>query len=371
MRFLHTADWHIGKNLNEFSLLDQQAFLLNQIVEMMSDDTYDCLAIAGDLYDRAQPSKKALQLVNDTFLKIIEKCQKPILLIAGNHDSDILIDYGSQLLAKQNLFAKGSSDLNTAAVTINDTTFHLLPFLSPFVASFLYEREFEDFNELLAYQINNIKLNPHTFNVLIAHAYVIHENTIFEMQESVRPISVGTAQYVDSQIFKKFDYVALGHLHAAQTIIKDKIYYSGALYKYSKSEVKNTISINDVTLTQDKVIVNKVALKLEKDVKILQGEFEQLLKKKNDDFVYLELLDSNFQMHAINKLRDNYPNILALEYPNLTTNYQFDNSESKIIKTLSPDQQFENFYEKFSENKLNSNQKQLIKEVLQELSHDN
>ncbi len=370
MRFLHTADWHIGKNLNDYSLLEQQADLLNQITLLLADDTYDCLVISGDLYDRAQPAKSALELVNKTFHTIIEKYKKPILLIAGNHDSDILIDYGSQLLEKQHLYAQGTSLKEPKTVLIKNTTFHLLPFISPFVAAPLYQREFEDFNDLLTHQINTIKLNPKTYNVLIAHAYVTYESQIFEMQESVRPISIGTAQYVDAKLFADFDYVALGHLHRAQTIVKDKVYYSGAIYKYSKSEANNIISVNDVSFKNNQIIVDKIPLILKKDVKILQDQFEDLLKRKSDDFVYIELLDSSFHLHAINKLRDNYPSILGLEYPKLTTNYERDNKDKEIIKTLSPDQQFENFFEKFSDKKLTISQKKLVKEIFEELNHD-
>ncbi len=369
MRFLHTADWHIGKNLNEYSLLTEQAFMCQQIITLMASDTYDCLVIAGDLYDRSQPSKKALELVNETFEVIINQLKKPIILIAGNHDSTILIDYGSKLLAKSALYTYGETTITPASLTLNDTTFHLLPFISPFQANQLYQQDFPDFNSLLTYQLTLIKFNPNTYNVLIAHAYVISGNEIPLLDESMRPISLGTAQYVNSDLFKAFDYVALGHIHRAQPIGSPKIRYAGALYKYSKTEANYQISVSDVSLTSAGLKVELIPLALSKDVNILRNSLAQLLQKNSDDYVYLELTDTFYQIDVSNQLRKHYPNLLGIEYINLKTTSEIITDETNL-KTLTPLEQFESFFTTFTEKELSPAQKIIIEQTFKELTDE-
>lgn len=359
MRFLHTADWHINKHLQDYSLLEQQAEMIKQIKALIQTGNYDALLIAGDLFDTTTVSNKALQLVNQTFKDLIEQYQVGILVIAGNHDNPVLLDYGSHFLASQGLYSVGESTPQVKQVIIKNCCFTMLPFLSLQQANQLYQSTFRSFQELVSYQISTIELSQTMKNVLLFHGYVVNENQIHTSEESERPLAIGTLQEVSASLFSHFDYVALGHLHKAMKIT-DNIRYSGSLYKYSKSEANYKIQVWDVDLEQQKII--SIPLTLQKDVRIISGTLQELLQSTSDDYVFIELTDKNYQLNAMQQLLVKYPYAMNLQYSNL----QMHHNPLSPLSNYQPQQlgnYFMEFYHHIFQQPLTPYQKQILNQM--------
>lgn len=368
MRFLHTADWHIGKIVNEFSMLEQQRMMLQQLISILKTKQYDCLVIAGDLYDRSQPSAESMSLVNQTFKEIVMELNIPILLIAGNHDSAQLIEYGNYLMVSQQFYGEGLVKKEIKKVSIKDTDFYLFPFVTPAQLQLMYQdKEIKTYQDVFNCVLKTLKLDETRQNVLIAHGYFIDQQKIFEKEDSVRPLSIGTAEYVEVSCVSNFDYVALGHLHSAHHIGSNKVQYCGSLYKYSKSEAHNKLKFIDVTLDNHQVTTTPLFLKCDKDLIIKRGRFDELIKEKSDDYVFFELEDELVVLDAISRLKQRYPNAMGLEY----CHHQQTIIQTKLtqheIKQKSLPQLFADFYSESTQQSLNDQQLEIVNDVMQEV----
>ena len=320
MKILHTADWHIGKSVNDYSMLEVQRTLLFQLVDYIQHHTIDILIVAGDLYDRAQPSQPAIALVNEVFSILIQDLKIKVLVIAGNHDSPQLIEYGSSIFSTSNLFIEGTAKQTITKVIYDEVDFYLLPFVTPFQFQQVVDTDtIKDFEDIYKYQLSMIdkEFNPNRINVLIAHGYMVSGSLIPDKSESMRPLSIGTVEYVDTSLFSKFDYVALGHIHKPMKL-SDNCYYSGALYKYSKSEVNYPIGFNVIDINDREVNIHRELFKLPKDMRIMKGYFLDLLAGQSDDYIFFELEDDSYQLEAMKKLQRRYPNAMGLEYINIS-----------------------------------------------------
>ncbi len=367
MRFLHTADWHIGKIVNEFPMIEYQRDLLKQIIQLLKEDNYDCLVIAGDLYDRAQPKQEYIELVNQAFRQIIEETNTPILLIAGNHDSGALIGYGDFLLHKQGLYSVGLFSKEVVKVQIKDSDFYLFPFVTPSqVARELNNPDIKTYDDLYKEMLSSIQLNPTKNNILLAHGYIVKDGNVIEKEDSVRPLSVGTAEYVSTNHLEAFDYVALGHLHSHHHIGSEKIQYSGSLMKYSKSEVNNRISVTEVEINDHQLKTKRLYLKPPKDLIIKEGYFDDLIKESDDNFVFFELLDKNIISDAMTKLRINYPFAMGLTYKNIELTLTHRRISQQEMTNKSTLELFEDFYHSSQTQTLNQKQSDFLKEILKE-----
>ncbi|MDN5372071.1 MAG: repair protein SbcD/Mre11 [Carnobacterium sp.] len=372
MRLLHTADWHIGKIVNEFSMLEDQEYFLDQMIKKLKTIELDALIMAGDLYDRSMPSKEAVSLANKVLTRLIQEVNVPVLVIAGNHDSSERVEYGADLLATNRLYIEGTVKEVTRKVTIKGVNFYLLPF-----ADYAYTRELlqvetiKSLEDATRVQIETIKkeMDPEEINVLIAHGYVINlSNDTSETTDSERPLSIGTAEYVSVELFEDFDYVALGHLHKAQKVKYDRVRYSGSLLKYSKSEARHKKQLSLVTLEKDHVEIEPIYIKPKRDMRIVKGLFDEIMEQQSEDYLFFELLDGNFVIDAMNQLKRRYPNAMGLEY--VAKKEREENSSIKHqeqLEKLSIQDIFADFYTHYKEKNLTDERKDIIDNILHQM----
>ena len=278
MKIIHTSDWHIGKIVNEYSMIDDQKYILNKLIELIDEENADVLMIAGDVYDRSIPPVEAVELLNETLSSLVIDRNVYVLVISGNHDSGERLSFGSKILEKQGLYIAGSDEELYRKVVLcennKNINFYLVPYKDPALTKKLLDnKEIRSHNDALIAVIDKIKedLNENEVNILIGHGYVTmkreeaidvsdhkYEAAELETSESERPLSIGGTDLIDGNIFKDFDYVALGHSHGRQKIGRETMRYSGSLLKYSFSEVKQkkSVAILDLKDKDIKVIKN-------------------------------------------------------------------------------------------------------------------
>ncbi|GEN50146.1 exonuclease SbcCD subunit D [Alkalibacterium pelagium] len=372
MRILHTADWHIGKIVNEFSMLEDQAEVLHRLVDEVKKLDVDVLIMAGDLYDRAIPPKEAVILATEIFTRLIREAGIPVLAIAGNHDSNERLEYGADLLSTSQLYIEGTLKKDIRKVTLKGANFYLLPFADHVaIRKLLGNDEIKDLQDATRVQIESIKekMNPDELNILIAHGYVVNGGKeSVEDSDSERPLSIGTAEYVDVNLFDAFDYVALGHLHKAQKVKSDRVRYSGSPVKYSKSEAGHKKQHLLVDLKKDMIDVQTIPTNPKRDLRVVRGFFDELMQDESEDYVFFELEDKGYVMDAMHQLRRRYPYAMGLEYlskkdrqPKETTRtHQL--ADKKDVLEL-----FNDFYENFKDEPLDDERKQVVNGVWEDV----
>lgn len=372
MRILHTADWHIGKIVNEFSMLEDQEYYLNQLVDKVKELNIDVLIMAGDLYDRAIPPKEAVTLANKIITRLIKEAGIPVLAIAGNHDSNERLEYAAELLETSNLFIEGMVKKITRKVTINNVNFYLLPFSDHITVRQLLEQDdIKDLEDATKAQIELMKanMNLEETNILIAHGYIVNQTKeSVEDSDSERPLSIGTAEFVDASLFEDFDYVALGHLHKAQKVKWEKIRYSGSPLKYSKSEVPHKKKSWVVEIEKDKLEVEPIEIEPLRDMQVLRGTFEELMKSESNHYTFFELEDKNYVMDAMNQLRRRYPFAMGLEYIGRERNASKTAKQTQeTLQKKSMVELFEDFYATYKLDTMDKNQKSAVEQVMNEV----
>lgn len=327
MRLLHTADWHLGRTLHGASLLDDQAHLLEQFVDLARREKPDVVVIAGDVYDRAVPPSDVVRLLDDVLCRVVMGLKIPVVVIAGNHDAADRLAFASRLLDGQGLHILGQPVSSTAPVILNDDhgPFYLypLPYAEPaIVRHCLDNQELQGHQEAMRYLLEGIwSRHPKgQRTIAVAHCFVTGSTEC----ESERPLSVGGAGMIESAVFKGFDYVALGHLHRPQSCDKDRIQYSGSLMRYSFSEADHDKAVLMVEMGADaKCHVERVSLTPRRQVRCLEGTLTEVLDgakmdKAPEDYVMVTLLDEGPIFDAMGKLRSAYPNCLHIERPVLS-----------------------------------------------------
>ena len=373
MRILHTVDWHLGKIVNEFSMLDLQEEYLDHLMDEIEELNIDAVIMAGDLYDRALPPKEAVSLANHGFTKITQELKIPMLVIAGNHDSNERIEYGSELFSTGNLFIEGTTKEQIRKVKIKDTNFYLLPYDDPRnIRQVLNDDTIRTPEDALKAQLEVIAegWNEEELNVLLYHGFVMNTKTgeLPEESESERPLTIGTVEYVPVELLERFDYVALGHLHKAQKVKSEQVRYSGSPLKYSKSEANHKKQHLVVELSKEGVQVDPIAIKMSKDLRVVRGFFEEILKESSNDYIFFELEDTAYVVDAMNQLRKHYPNAMGLEYVNQKKHEQLKLYHSKEnIKKLRLDELFGDFYEEHIGMPLNEEHQTAVMQVLEEV----
>lgn len=367
MKIIHTADWHIGKSVNDYSMLEIQRNLLVQMVDYIRNHNIDVLIIAGDVYDRAQPSQQAIALVNEVFSILIQELKIKVLVIAGNHDSPQLIEYGSSIFSTSNLYIEGTAKKEVQKVSVDSIDFYLLPFVAPYnYQQIVQDDAIKDFEAVYRHQLSTLEdeFDRDKINVLVAHGYMISGSMIPDKSDSMRPLSIGTVEYVDASLFSMFDYVALGHIHKPMKLA-GTCYYSGALYKYSKSEVNYPIGFNVIEMVGKSLNVHRHLFDLPKDMRIMKGYFLDLLSGQSDDYIFFELEDEVYQFDAMKKLQLRYPYAMGLEYIHIKQ------KSSLPIKTSSVEDRgvldlFSEFYGAVLKKDLTDKQKEYLIEIVKE-----
>ena len=318
MRFIHTADWHLGRLFHGVHLTDDQRFILKSFCALVRDSKPDAVLIAGDIYDRAVPPPEAVRLLDDVLSELVLDIGVPVLLIAGNHDSPHRLDFGSRLLAGRRLHVVGGPSHTMSPIVLNDAHgpvhFYLLPFAEPGMVRKVFAcEEAVDHDTAMKHILNTVRASADstTRKVLMGHAFVAGGKGC----ESERPLSVGTAGTVDASHFHGFDYVALGHLHEPQTVGDPRIRYSGSLLKYSFDEVDHAKSVNIVEMAADGTCnCEAAALQSQRNVRRISGLMSDLLVGSQfgntDDYLEIIALDDGPVVDAVGRLRGIYPNLL-------------------------------------------------------------
>lgn len=372
MRFLHTADWHIGKIVHEQSMLADQAYILEQLIAQVEEYEVDAVLMAGDLYDRSLPPKEAVSLVNQTLSRLINELEVPVFIIAGNHDSNERIEYLSGVAEAKQLYMEGTLKAHTRKVSLKEADIYMMPYADHvLIRQALDQTEIRTIEEAVAAQVEQItssdEFDRSRINMVMFHGYVISgSRTSLVESDSERPLSIGTAEWIDQSIFDAFDYVALGHLHKGQKVGSNRIRYSGSPLKYSKSEATHQKKSFIIDIDHDSLEVTPVPLIPKRDMRIVRGAFDDLMQQDwSDDYIFIELTDDMFIQDAMSRLRGQFPQVLGLEYVNLRADqstYQTDRSQD--LKRQSIESLFSNFFEQYTEHTLDEPRREVVREIV-------
>ena len=355
MKFLHISDLHIGKRLNEFSLIEDQKYILAQITQIAQSQQVDGILIAGDIYDKPVPSAEAVQ-VFDQFLTGLADCNMKVFAVSGNHDSAERIAFGAQLMSRRGVYISPVYDGEAADIVLEDAYgklhVHLLPFLKPATVRHALEHAPdaslpESYHDAVKLAVGRMEVDPAQRNLLVAHQFVTGAGRC-DSEE----ISVGGIDNVDAEVFEAFDYVALGHIHSPQKMKRETVRYCGTPLKYSFSEAGQEKSVTVVECREKgQVVVSVVPIVPLHDMRKLRGTYLEVTARDfyenmdTQDYVQMTLTDEEDVPDGLQKLRIIYPNLMQLAYDNSRTkqNRVMDKAEEMERKTEL--ELFEEFYE--------------------------
>ncbi len=352
MKFIHLSDLHIGKRVNEFSMLDDQKYILGEILKITADEKPDAVLIAGDVYDKSIPPAEAV-MEFDEFLEQLSKTTPAICIISGNHDSPERLSFGAGLLSLNGVHISRNYDGNIAPLTFTDewgsVAVYMLPFIKPVhVRKCFPEAEINSYNDAVRYAVSEMNVNPAVRNVLVTHQFV----TGGERCES-EEMSVGGSDNVDASVFDVFDYTALGHLHGPQSMNNGHIRYSGSPLKYSFSEVNHKKSVSVVELKEKgNFTLRTVPLKPVRDMSILRGTYNELMSRSFyqglnlGNYYHITLTDESDIPDAANRLRTVYVNLMHMGYDNVRTRSGGTLPDIDAVEKGNPLELFADFYEK-------------------------
>lgn len=366
MKFIHTADWHLGKLVHGVYMTADQREVLNQFVEVVADEKPDAVVIAGDLYDRSVPPTDAVELLDEILFKINVELKTPVISIAGNHDSAERLSFGSSWYKHSQFFLSGKLSADFRPVNINGVNFYLVPYAEPgIVRQLLQDDSIHSHQDAMKAVIGKIEenLNPNEPNVFVGHAFVLGG----AVSDSERTLSVGASGCVHTDLFAPFAYTALGHLHSPDAIRHDSIKYSGSLLKYSFSEAKHTKSISIIEMNDNGTFeLRRRSLAPKQDMRELEGHLEELLdpsfyeKEKVDDYLKITLLDDGALIDPINKLRQVYKNVLHLDRKIDLVDMRKKQSYSAVKSEKKSELElFEQFYQEMTTSDF-SNEKRVV-----------
>ncbi len=374
MKFIHLSDLHIGKRVNEYSMLEDQEYILNQIISIIDEQKPDSVIMAGDVYDKSVPSAEAVALFDDFLVKLSKK-NLYVFVISGNHDSPERIAFGGRLMEASKIYMSPVYDGGLSPVTLEDEygkiNVWMLPFVKPVhIRKFNEDAEIISYTDAMRVAIDNLDVNLNERNVMITHQFV----TGADRTES-EEISVGGTDNVDVSVFDIFDYTALGHIHRPQNCKSEKVRYSGTPLKYSFSESKDKKSVTVVELKEKgDLFVDTIPLKPMRDMVEIRGKYDEIMLRdfyKNttlqEDYVHITLTDEDDIPDAIGKLRTVYHNLMKLDYDNLRTRNMNSIDGAENVEKKSPYEHFSEFYEKQNNQPMNGNQSDFMKKLIEEI----
>ena len=373
MKILHLADLHIGKIIYEQSLLEDQEYMLKQIEKIIEKEKIEAVLISGDIYDRSIPPADAVEVLDKFLNNLIKILKVKVFIISGNHDSKERLNFGSKIFENDGLYIQTTYNGRIRKVELDEKiNIYMLPFIKPIEVKQYFENEkIETYNDAIKHIIENEKLDKTKINILMAHQFVTSGTTNPETCES-ETINVGGLDNVDVSNFSEFDYVALGHIHGPQKIGEEKIRYSGTMLKYSFSEVNHHKSVVIIEIKNGKVDFKLEPLIPLRDMRKRQGPIEELVKKENyegtnqQDYIKAIITNEEAIYDAIGQIRKIYPNTLSLDILN-SKSYNSDmNIENfEKIKEKSEFELFNDFYEFQNSVRLDEEQSEIIKKVIE------
>lgn len=376
MKFIHLSDLHIGKRVNEFSMLDDQKYILLEIIGIIEKEKPDAVLIAGDVYDKSQPSGEAVKML-DEFIYKLSSMNFPTFIISGNHDSAERLAFGGRIMEKANIFMAPVYDGNVQKHTLTDewgnVNIFMLPFVKPVnVRLALKNDEIKSYTQAIEAAIEKMDIDESERNIIVSHQFVTGTSEV--IRSDSEEISLGGTDNVDYCAYDKFDYVALGHIHSPQRLMRDTIRYCGSVLKYSFSECKRDKSVTVVEMREKGNVQMKfIPLVPKRDLVEIKGKYDELmdknyyekLKPKNDYF-HITLTDENDVVDALAKLRGVYSNIMKLDYDNLRTK-SVGYEEAQDTREMSPLEIFDKLYEKQNGISLDEEQAKFMQNIISEV----
>lgn len=377
MKFLHISDLHLGKRVNEFPMIEDQKYILKQILSIADKERAEAALLAGDLYDKPVPSAEAVQ-VFDWFLTELADRKITVFAVSGNHDSAERIAFGARLMSGRGVYVSPVYDGTAARITLTDAygelSVWLLPFLKPAIArhAFLGEPDLhlpESYQEAVELAIRRMDVDPKQRNILVAHQFVTGAGRC-DSEE----VMVGGLDNVDAEVFDVFDYVALGHIHSPQFIGRETVRYCGTPLKYSFSEAEQEKSVTVIEMKEKgRVELHTVPLVPLRDFRILRGTYEEVMSKNfyqdmdTEDYVKIILTDEEDVPDGIRRLRVIYPNLTRLEYDNSRTRESRMVEAAEDVEQRSPIALFEEFYELQNNQPMNKAQKEYVTRLMEDI----
>ncbi|MGI6257416.1 MAG: exonuclease SbcCD subunit D [Anaerovoracaceae bacterium] len=325
MKLIHLSDLHIGKKINEFSMLEDQKYIFDRILQIVGEEEPQGILLAGDIYDKSVPSAEAVALF-DRFLTRLSEKKIPLFIISGNHDNPQRLSFGGNIMRNSKIYVSPVFSGKIEPVILSDdhgeVGIFLLPFLKPaHVRSAYKDAEIDSYQAAVKKVIGDMTVLSRRRNVLVAHQFVTGGTTC-----GSEDIYVGDTGNISADLFEEFDYVALGHLHRPQNISRETLRYCGSPLKYSFSEASHTKSVTVVELEEKgKVSVRTVPLEPLRDMREIKGKYMEISAKsfyqgtQTDDYIHVILTDEEDVPDALGKLRSIYPNIMRLTYHNTRT----------------------------------------------------
>ena len=377
MKILHLADLHLGKRVNEMSMIEDQKYILDQIITLIKEESVGIVLLCGDIYDKSIPTIEAIHLL-DEFLDQLSKMAIKVLMISGNHDSIDRLSFGKSLFTRSNLYIASQFENEIEKITVKENgitvNFYMLPFVKSAYISHIFQLQTDSYEECFRYLIEHTKIDEEETNILLSHQFVTANKKNPELSDS-ETSSLGGIDNIDFHIFDPFDYVALGHIHKPQAMGREMVRYAGSILKYSFSEIHMDKKATILTIDAKKEIsLSFHPLKPLRDMREIECSLEELLKKqceigKQEDYMHVILTDKEQILDAIGKVRTIYPNVMQISFKNRRHMKQLESAQIKEdqISDQSPAELFEQFYKMQNHIDLDEKRLQLVLSVFEEV----
>lgn len=376
MKFVHLSDLHLGKRVNEYSMLEDQEYILTKIINIIDDEKPAGVIIAGDVYDKSIPSAEAVQMFDD-FLTRLAKRNLQVFVISGNHDSPERMSFGSRLMDQSGIHISQVYSGKIEPFAMKDEhgiiNVYMLPFVKPAHVKRFSDESIESYTDAIRVAIAEMKVDQSARNLLITHQFV----TGATRSES-EDISVGGSDNVDVTVFDDFDYVALGHIHSPQNCTTERVRYCGTPLKYSFSEAKDNKSVTIVDLAEKgSLSVKTVSLVPMRDMVEIKGRYNEIMLKSfyentsyQEDYIHITLTDEEDIVDAIGKLRTVYHNLMKLDYDNKRTRSVSQVDGAADVETKTPIELFSDFYELQNNQPMSDEQKVFVEALIEQVWED-
>lgn len=374
MKFLHISDLHIGKRVNEFSMMEDQKYILNKILEIADTEQVKGVIIAGDIYDKPIPSAEAVQ-VFDQFLTELAERKKTVFAVSGNHDSAERIAFGAQLMSGRGVYVSPvyNGDITKLVLTdeYGEIVIYLLPFIKPAIVRHALEKETkenlpESYHDAVKLAVDRMEVDREKRNILVAHQFVTGAGRC-DSEE----VAVGGLDNVDEAVFEAFDYVALGHIHSPQSIKRETVRYCGTPLKYSFSEAEQEKSVTVIECKEKgKIEINTIPLIPLHDMRKIRGTYLEVTARSfyqemdTEDYMQITLTDEEDVPDALQKLRVIYPNLMRLEYDNSRTRQSRIVEVARDIEQKTELELFQEFYELQNNQPMSAEQIDFVKQLI-------
>lgn len=375
MKFIHTSDWHLGRQFHNVSLLDDQQAVLEQLISYIEDNPVDAVVVAGDVYDRSVPPTVAIELLNRVVKRICTELKTPMILISGNHDGAERLGFGSEQMKNSGLHIISNFEDMLSPVVITtkaagEVALYGMPYNDPEQVRFAYKESVSTHDEAHKLLVEKIteQFQPQQRRVLISHCFV--DGAI--ESDSERPLAIGGSDRVSHEHFLDFDYVALGHLHQPQKKGEEYIRYSGSLMKYSFGEQNQKKGFTLVEINESGFAsAEHIELTAPHEMRIIEGDLEQVIEKgktdpKSEDYLLVRLMDKHAILNPMEKLRTVYPNVLHLEKPGMLIGVEQEMAQAKLAR--SEIDMFRDFFSEAQDSQLSQEQERAVNDIIKQLS---